>query len=162
MATNCAQFLCKQKSTNHLLPNSFETKSCENSLVDFCTSALLKALRINLLYSKKAFRSAEVWKSAREFSHGLSFRRPKSSEAKRRFLCTNLICRKIKTWRNAKMPSKMSENADIICVEHCEQKIFAVGSFPGTCSQCHINLKDCDLKIPPFSVPTPFSRWVSF
>jgi len=52
----------------------------------------------------------------------------------------------------------MSENADIICVEHCEQKIFAVGSFPGTCSQCHINLKDCDLKIPPFSVPTPFSR----
>ena len=70
--------------------------------------------------------------------------------------------KKLKIWRNAKMPSKMSDNADIICVEHCEQKIFAVGSFPGTCSQCQINLKDCDLKIPPFSVPTPFSRWVYF
>ena len=59
------------------------------------------------------------------------------------------------------MPSKMSENADIICIEHCEQKMFAVGSFPDSfldSSQCQINLKDCDLKIPPFSVPTPFSR----
>ena len=105
---------------------------------------------------------SEVQNSAEEFSHGLDFRRPKSSEAKRRFVCTNLIDRKLKIWRNAKMPSKMSDNADIICVEHCEQKIFAVGSFPGTCSQCQINLKDCDLKIPPFSVPTPFSRWASF
>ena len=55
------------------------------------------------------------------------------------------------------MPSKMSENADIICVEHCEQKLFAVG-FPEICPVCQTNLKDCDLKIPPFSVPTPFSR----
>jgi hypothetical protein len=38
----------------------------------------LKALKINLLYSKKAdaqvFRSAKVQKPAREFSHGLDFR----------------------------------------------------------------------------------------
>jgi len=55
-------------------------------------------------------------------------------------------------------PSKMSENQDIICVECCEQKIFAVGSCPDECPECKINLKECDLKIPPFSVPTPFSR----
>jgi hypothetical protein len=42
------------------------------------TSALLKALKINnLLYSKKTdgqtLRSADVQKSAKEFSHGLDF-----------------------------------------------------------------------------------------
>ena len=55
-----------------------ESRPCENSLVDFCNSALLKALKINLLYPKKYrcsnFRSAKVRKSAREFSHGLDFR----------------------------------------------------------------------------------------
>ena len=53
-----------------------KSRPSENSLADFCTSALLlKALN---LYSKKAnfqaFSSAEVYKSAREFSHGLDFR----------------------------------------------------------------------------------------
>ena len=51
------------------------SRPCENSLADFCTSALLKAL--NLYYKKanfQAFSSAEVYKSAREFSHGLDFR----------------------------------------------------------------------------------------
>ena len=47
----------------------------ENSLADFCTSTLLKALKINLLYPNtkdgKAFRHAEVQRSARKFSHGL-------------------------------------------------------------------------------------------
>ena len=41
-----------------------KSRPCENSLADFCTSALFKALKINLLYSKKAdgqaFRSAKV------------------------------------------------------------------------------------------------------
>ena len=50
----------------------------ENSLADFCTSALMKALKINLLYSKKvygeAFWNAEVQKSAGEFSHGLDIK----------------------------------------------------------------------------------------
>ena len=52
-----------------------KSRPCENSLADFCTSALLKGLKINLLYPKKAngraFRSAEVQKSARELSDGL-------------------------------------------------------------------------------------------
>ena len=49
----------------------------ENSLADFCTSTLLKALNINLFYPNgptkdgKAFRHAEVQRSARKFSHGL-------------------------------------------------------------------------------------------
>ena len=43
---------------------------------DFCTSALLKALKINLVTTLKkadgqAFRIVEVQKSAREFSHDL-------------------------------------------------------------------------------------------
>ena len=50
---------------------------CENFLEDFYTSALLKAIRINLFCSKKAggqpFRIVELQKSAREFSHGLDF-----------------------------------------------------------------------------------------
>ena len=51
----------------------------ENYLADFCTSTLLKALKINLLYPNtkdgKPFRHAEVQKSAREFSHGLDLSR---------------------------------------------------------------------------------------
>ena len=31
-----------------------KSRPCENSLADFCTSALLKALKINLLTLKKA------------------------------------------------------------------------------------------------------------
>ena len=55
--------------------DQLKSRPFENSLVDFCISALLKALKINLLYPKKAngqaFRSAEVQKSARKFSHSL-------------------------------------------------------------------------------------------
>ena len=47
----------------------------------FWTVALCKALKINLLYSKKmnmyAFNSAKVQKSAKEFSHGLTWAPPK-------------------------------------------------------------------------------------
>ena len=50
----------------------------ENYLAEFCTFALLKALKINLIYSKKvdgqAFKSKEVQKSARGFSQGLNLR----------------------------------------------------------------------------------------
>ena len=45
----------------------------EKFLADICTSALLTALKINLLYPKKAdgqaVRSAEAQKSDRQFSH---------------------------------------------------------------------------------------------
>ena len=49
----------------------------EKFLADFGTSALLKALKINLLFTLKnadgqAFRSAEVRKYARDFSHDLN------------------------------------------------------------------------------------------
>ena len=48
---------------------------CEKYLADFCASALLKALKINLfLQIVEVFRSAEVRKSAREFSHVLNLR----------------------------------------------------------------------------------------
>lgn len=46
-----------------------------NSVADFFTSALLKPLKVNLLYPKKsdgeAYRSAEVQNFTIEFSHGL-------------------------------------------------------------------------------------------
>ena len=52
-----------------------KSRPCENSLADFCNFALLKALKINFPYPKitdrKAFRSAEVQMSGREFSHRL-------------------------------------------------------------------------------------------
>ena len=55
----------------------FKSRPCENPLADFCTSALLKALKINTGISKRtdgqAFRCAEVQKSARQFSNGLNF-----------------------------------------------------------------------------------------
>ena len=51
----------------------------------------------------------------------------------------------------------MSENQDIICVEHCEHQIFSL-SFPDFCPQCQTSLRDCVLKNPPFTVPSPFAR----
>ena len=55
------------------------------------------------------------------------------------------------------MPAKMSEASDIICVGHCEHKLFAL-TFPDTCPKCETNLRECDLKNLPFTVPSPFSR----
>jgi hypothetical protein len=61
----------------YIVEHNTELKSrpCEKFLVEFCTSALLKALKFNLLSLKKAdgqtLRSAEVQKSALEFSRGL-------------------------------------------------------------------------------------------
>jgi hypothetical protein len=53
-------------------------RPCENSLADFCSFALPKVLKINLLNPKKAigqaFRSVEVQITARKFSHGLDLR----------------------------------------------------------------------------------------
>ena len=46
---------------------NLKMRPSEYSLADFCTSALLKAVRINLL--------AKVQKSAREFSHGFDLSR---------------------------------------------------------------------------------------
>ncbi len=48
-------------------------------------------------------------------------------------------------------------NTEIICVEHCDKKIFALG-FPDECPDCQSNLKECELTFPPFSLPMPFAR----
>ena len=52
----------------------------------------------------------------------------------------------------------MSEASDIICVGHCDHKIFAL-TFPDSCPKCQTNLRECDLKSLPFTVPSPFSRY---
>lgn len=46
----------------------------------------------------------------------------------------------------------------IICFEHCEKKVFSSLCLPRQCPTCSTDLLDCDLKIPPFVVPSPFKR----
>ena len=70
----CQPGICPK--TKQMILNSV-SRLCENSVGDFCTSAHLKALKLNLNALKKAnglaFGSAEVQKSTREFSNGLNF-----------------------------------------------------------------------------------------
>ena len=49
------------------LKNSIKPRPCENSLADFCTSAILKA------WPFAFFGLKEVQKSTREFQHGLAY-----------------------------------------------------------------------------------------
>ena len=53
-----------------------KSRPCENSLADFCTSTRLNALKMSLLYSKKAdgkaFRSAEEVQNPLENFHMVS------------------------------------------------------------------------------------------
>ena len=53
---------------------SLKSRPCEKA--DYRTSALLKTLKINLIYPKKkqTFKIARVRKSAREFSYGLDIK----------------------------------------------------------------------------------------
>ena len=64
----------EEGAVGKLLVTKLKLRTCEKFLADFYISALLKTLRINLLYSKKtdgqAFNSGEVHK----FPHGLDFR----------------------------------------------------------------------------------------
>ena len=68
----------EEGAVGKLLVTRLKSRPCEKFLADLYISALLKTLRINLLYFKKtdgqAFNSGEVQKSAEEFSHGLDFR----------------------------------------------------------------------------------------
>jgi len=50
----------------------------------------------------------------------------------------------------------------ILCFEHCGKKVFSVSSLPEQCPSCSTDLLDCDLKIPPFAVPSPFKRAIDF
>lgn len=46
---------------------------------------------------------------------------------------------------------------DLICLEHCNKKIFGT-ELPECCPVCETNLSQCDLKMPPFKLPSPFAR----
>jgi len=50
----------------------------------------------------------------------------------------------------------------ILCFEHCSRKVFSVSNLPEQCPSCSTDLLDCDLKIPPFAVPSPFKRAQDF
>lgn len=50
----------------------------------------------------------------------------------------------------------------ILCFEHCGKKVFSQTSLPEFCPSCNVDLRSCDLKIPPFAVPSPFKRALDF
>eukprot|EP00096_Caligus_rogercresseyi_P008874 TRINITY_DN2889_c0_g1_i1.p1 TRINITY_DN2889_c0_g1~~TRINITY_DN2889_c0_g1_i1.p1 ORF type:complete len:281 (+),score=83.66 TRINITY_DN2889_c0_g1_i1:100-942(+) len=45
----------------------------------------------------------------------------------------------------------------ILCFEHCSSQSFAL-RLPEKCSMCRTKLTECSMSIPPFEVPSPFSR----
>ena len=50
-----------------------------------------------------------------------------------------------------------SSESDILCFEHCDCKIFAL-DLPESCPVFSTHLIDCDFRMPPFKLPSPFSR----
>lgn len=50
----------------------------------------------------------------------------------------------------------------ILCVEHCGKRVFSLAALPACCPICEVSLLDCQLKIPPFAVPSPFKKAVDF
>ena len=50
----------------------------------------------------------------------------------------------------------------ILCFEHCGKRIFSLKNIPDACPVCNLLLTQCDLKIPPFAVPSPFKKAVDF
>ena len=64
-----------QSLNAYLRRTGFRSRPCENSLANYCTSKSSKnkpPLSLNKA-DGQAFRSVEVQKSARNFSHGLDF-----------------------------------------------------------------------------------------
>ena len=53
--------------------------------------------------------------------------------------------------------SSTTGQENILCFEHCEKKVFCV-KLPDTCPVCQIAITQCNFKLPPFKLPTPFSR----
>ncbi|CAB4066565.1 KPNA5_6 [Lepeophtheirus salmonis] len=45
----------------------------------------------------------------------------------------------------------------ILCFEHCRVQTFAL-TLPEKCTQCRTKLTECSMNIPPFEVPSPFSK----
>ena len=58
--------------------------------------------------------------------------------------------------------SSSSSNGQILCFEHCGKKVFSLWRLPEACPNCSTHLLDCDLKIPPFAVPSPFKKALEF
>ena len=57
------------------IASKLKSRPSENCQVDFCTSASMRPLKINLLCSKKQLVNVfKVQKSNRQFSDGLDFR----------------------------------------------------------------------------------------
>ena len=50
----------------------------------------------------------------------------------------------------------------ILCFEHCGKRIFSLKNIPDACPVCNLLITQCDLKIPPFAVPSPFKKAVDF
>jgi len=50
----------------------------------------------------------------------------------------------------------------ILCFEHCGKRVFSMRDLPDSCPICKVDLLDCDLKIPPFAVPSPFRSAAEF
>ena len=46
---------------------------------------------------------------------------------------------------------------NILCFEHCDKKVICV-KLPDSCPVCQTSITQCKLKMPPFKLPSPFSR----
>jgi len=57
---------------------------------------------------------------------------------------------------------ELERRSSILCFEHCGARVFSLGRLPSNCPSCQVNLLHCDLKIPPFAVPSPFKRAVDY
>lgn len=56
----------------------------------------------------------------------------------------------------------MKLKRSILCFEHCEKRIFSMDELPSSCIICDTPIFNCQLKIPPFAVPSPFQRATDF
>ena len=59
--------------------------------------------------------------------------------------------------KKSNMSSASAVQEDILCFEHCDKKVFCI-QLPDSCPVCQTIMTQCDLKIPPFKLPSPFSR----
>ena len=50
-----------------------------------------------------------------------------------------------------------SSQEEILCFEHCDKKVICV-KLPESCPVCQTSISKCKFQIPPFKLPSPFSR----
>jgi hypothetical protein len=63
-----------------------------------------------------------------------------------------LLCR-----NNTMASSTRQDGASILCFEHCNHRIFAF-ALPEQCPKCFTPIANCQFSLPPFQIPSPFSR----